>query len=146
MRPERTAPYGGNRAGTAFALGKAMDLNLTVGWSAILLGLVSGVALGLGFTGHDWLGGYASWRRRLLRLGHISFIGLGLLNIAFAVTCRTFEIEPPALAAYGFVVGAVTMPAVCLAAAIHEPLHRLFPLPVISLLLATGSLLQGVIR
>ena len=38
------------------------------------------------FHGEDWLGGYGSWRRRMLRLGHISMIGTGLLNLAFALS------------------------------------------------------------
>jgi hypothetical protein len=58
-------------------------LNLQVAWIAILLGLLSGTAIGLKFAGEDWLGGYASWRRRLLRLGHVALIGTGLLNFAF---------------------------------------------------------------
>ncbi|HMF37455.1 MAG TPA: hypothetical protein VKF17_12475, partial [Isosphaeraceae bacterium] len=62
------------------------DLNLTVAWLAILLGLISGTLLGLFFHREDWLGGYGSWRRRMLRLGHISFFGTGLLNLSFALS------------------------------------------------------------
>lgn len=39
------------------------------------------IPLGLKFQRDGWLGGYASFAGRLIRLGHISFIGLGFLNI-----------------------------------------------------------------
>ena len=110
-------------------------LNLQVGWIAILLGLLSGMAIGLKFAAEEWLGGYSSWRRRLLRLGHVALIGTGLLNVAFAVSVRTLDLHAGIAAASRLlVVGAVTMPLVCFLAAWRMPMRRLFFIPVLSLL------------
>ena len=57
---------------------------LTVVWIGMLLGVVSGAIIGVYFTREDWMGGYGSHRRRLTRLGHISFFGLGFVNFFFA--------------------------------------------------------------
>ena len=124
------------------------DLNLTVAWLAILLGLISGTLLGLFFHREDWLGGYGSWRRRMLRLGHISFFGTGLLNLSFALSAAHLRHEPPPrVAALAFVVGAIAMPTVCFLSAWRQPLRHLFFIPVTSLIVATGDfLLEGVLR
>ncbi len=58
--------------------------NEAFAWILILLGMVSGAVLGWRFQEEGFLGGYTSRRRRLLRLGHISFFGLGAINLFFA--------------------------------------------------------------
>ena len=60
-----------------------MPINEVFGWLWIMLGFLSGMVIGLLFHDEQWLGGYASCPRRLIRLGHISFVGLGILNILF---------------------------------------------------------------
>jgi len=57
------------------------EWNLLAGWIATLAGIVSGAVMGLFFLREEWLGGYSSHPRRLLRLGHISFFGLGFTNV-----------------------------------------------------------------
>jgi hypothetical protein len=110
--------------------------NLTLAWTWICLGFASGLALGSGFHREQWLGGYGSLRRRLYRLGHISFFGLGVLNLLF---CLTVRMLPGAgglchVAAWGFGLGALTMPVCCVLMA-HWPQTRLlFAVPVLSLL------------
>jgi hypothetical protein len=59
-----------------------MISNLLVGWVGMLGGVISGTLIGLFFKREDWMGGYGWFRRRLTRLGHISFFGLGFLNIS----------------------------------------------------------------
>jgi hypothetical protein len=114
-------------------------LNIAFAWVWILLGFVSGALLGMRFDRDKWMGGYASFPRRLYRLGHISFFGLGLINFLFAVTLRIFGISSP-LAAYAcvaFIVGGVLMPICCLVSA-HFPNLKpalLFAAPVSSLLI-----------
>ena len=53
------------------------------GWSGFLGGVLSGAVMGLLFHREDWLGGYGSRERRMVRLGHISFFGIGLINLFF---------------------------------------------------------------
>ena len=115
-----------------------MHLNLIVAWVWILLGFASGFALGSNFHQEQWLGGYASHKRRLYRLGHISFFGLALVNLMFYFTARSFAhaTSTVTIASWGFIAGAVSMPICCLVMA-HFPKSRaLFLVPVISLITA----------
>jgi hypothetical protein len=124
------------------------DLNLQIAWCAILLGLITGAGAGMFFHRENWLGGYATWRRRMIRLGHISFFGTGFLNLAFVLSVRHLGLEyPPAAASIAFAVGALTMPAVCFLSAWRSSFRHFFVVPVGSLIMATADfLLQGLLR
>ena len=121
------------------------ESNLLAGWIGMLGGVVSGALIGLFFHKDAWMGGYASFRRRLTRLGHISFFGLGFLNLLFALSLNVLHI--PALhariASLGFILGAVTMPACCFLAAWRPPFRHLFPIPVACVLVGIVALLAG---
>jgi hypothetical protein len=77
------------------------QLNLQLAWLWIFLGFLSGSLLGLGFHRENRLGGYASHKQRLYRLGHISFFGLALMNLMFYFTVRAF----PSLSLTGEIAG-----------------------------------------
>ena len=114
------------------------ELNLRFAWLWILIGLLSVTAIGIFFHDPDWLGGYSSWRRRMVRLCHISFLGTGLLNLGFAFTIAsrpTHTLVPAA--SWLFVAGAVTMPAVCFLSAWKDQMRHLFVIPVATLIGAT---------
>lgn len=113
------------------------EWNLWAGWVATLAGVISGAVIGLFFHREEWLGGYASHRRRLLRLAHISFFGLGFTNILFGLTGRVL-VTVPGTAAALMIASAVTMPICCFLAAWHTRFRILFPLPVVS---ATAGIL-----
>jgi hypothetical protein len=117
-----------------------MEINLVGGWIAILAGLVTGVALGLFFHKEEWLGGYASWPRRMLRLGHISFFGTGLLNILFALSLAALKIEPQPIGSLAMLASTVAMPSVCAASAFWKPARHLFFIPVLCLLVGTSDI------
>ena len=111
-----------------------MQINLLAAWVGILLGFLSGLALGLGFHREDWLGGYGSFTRRLYRLGHISFFGLGTVNFFFYFTARALPAGTMlSLASAAFIAGAITMPICCLIMAHFPKAHSLFAVPVVSL-------------
>ena len=114
------------------------QLNLFLAWLWILLGFVLGFVFGLHFHKQDWLGGYASFPRRLYRLAHISFFGLALVNFLFYATTAQFHAASPAVdvASWGFIVGAVTMPLCCVVLAHRPGLRALFLIPVASLVTA----------
>ncbi|MCC7474077.1 MAG: hypothetical protein IT425_01670 [Pirellulales bacterium] len=122
-------------------------MNVWLGWVWITVGLISGAVVGLFFHDPNWLGGYGAWRRRLVRLGHISFLGTGLLNLAFAFTfANQTGPAPPVLASWLLAVGAVTMPMVCFLTAWRDGLRHLFPIPVASLIGAALSVIvQGLL-
>jgi hypothetical protein len=124
------------------------EINFLIAWLAIVIGLLTGTLLGLFFYDESWLGGYASWRRRMVRLGHISFFGTGFLNLAFALSVRYLNLEQaPPLASAGFALGAVAMPVVCFLSAWRDSFRHVFFMPVAALLVAsTDILLRGFIR
>lgn len=116
-----------------------VSVHLFAAWIGIVCGALSGAVIGLSFHKEDWLGGYSSYPRRLLRLGHISFFGLGLLNALFAVTIALvpFPELTVRVASLGLLIGAITMPLCCFASAWRKPLRVFFPIPVVSVLIGT---------
>ena len=122
--------------------------NLVLAWLWILLGFVSGMVLGMFFHGENWLGGYASFKRRMYRLGHISFFGLGAVYLLFYFTAKSFPFATPmaGIASWAFVVGAVSMP-VCSVLMAHFPkAHMMFAVPVLSLIAGGVLTLALVVR
>ncbi len=122
-------------------------LNETFGWISITSGFVTGTFLGLRFHDDNWLGGYASFKRRMLRLGHISLFGLGAINLLFVLSLPRMS-GPPLrfeLARWGFLVGGVAMPMCCALTAWRMKLRTLFVVPVASLLTAGLMTLFGVL-
>jgi len=125
-----------------------MPQNEAFGWVWILAGFLSGLGLGLGFHRDEWLGGYGSFRRRLIRLGHISFLGLGILNILFAVSGPRLVLGPGALrlASWALIVGGIAMPTCCGLMAWRRAFYPLFGIPVVSLVLGAALTALGVLR
>lgn len=124
---------------------QAPAINLIGGWLAMLAGVLSGSVAGLLFHDENWLGGYSSFRRRLARLGHISFFGVGILNLLFAATAGQLLLRPGYLtvASAGLVVGVITMPTCCFLTAWRKPLRHLFPIPVFSVAIGIAAILAG---
>jgi hypothetical protein len=126
---------------------EAAQLNLLFAWVWILLGFVSGMILGLFFRGENWLGGYGSFKRRMYRLGHISFFGLGAVNLLFWLTMQKIHPSSPlaAVASWAFIIGGVTMPLCCAVMAQRPKAHLIFSVPVMSLI-AGGVLMLILIQ
>jgi hypothetical protein len=111
----------------------------------MLAGALSGAGIGLFFHDEQWLGGYASLRRRMVRLGHISFFGIGILNVLFAISVNALPIpaQHAGIGSTGLVVAAVMMPLSCFLTA-WRPLFRfLFPIPVAGVVAGIGALIAG---
>ena len=53
-------------------IGVPRPLNWTAGWGLILAAFLVGAVIGLRTHRDEFLGGYASFRRRMVRLGHIA--------------------------------------------------------------------------
>lgn len=122
--------------------------NFYVAWLGVFAGLLLGALVGMFFHRDEWLGGYASWRRRMIRLAHIAMIGTGLLNLAFVLSVQHLGLDKaPTLASVMFIVGAVTMPTVCLLAAWRKGMRYLFFVPAASLLIAVADFMyEGLLR
>ncbi len=109
--------------------------NILAAWIGFALGSVSGAIPGLFFYRFQWLGGYTSWPRRLIRLAHISFFGIGFLNLGLGLSGRIMNIDAP-VASVLMIVGAVFMPAICYLSAFRPPFRHLFFIPAGSILLS----------
>ncbi len=121
------------------------QLHILIGWGAMIMGALSGAIMGLLFHHDRWAGGYASFPRRMMRLGHIAFFGLGFLNLAFGLTTQTISLSDTHLtiASAGFIVGAVAMPLCCFLAAWRKPFRHLFPIPVLGVMAGIMSIVLG---
>ena len=118
-----------------------MEINIIAAWLGFLLGCTAGAVMGLCFHKVEWAGGYTSWPRRMVRLAHIAFFGLGLLNLTFALTVRSLNLEGGVTcSSYLLLLGAVTMPLVCYLAAWRLPFRHLFFIPAGSVTIAIALL------
>lgn len=117
-------------------------LNWFGGWGLIGLAFVTGAVIGLGFHRDDFLGGYGSFRRRIIRLGHIALAALGLMNVVYSMahwpTGRWGEWASVALLA-----GGIAMPLVCFLTGWRPGFRQLFFVPVVLLLSAVLFILVG---
>ena len=122
------------------------QVNLWWGWIGMLAGITSGAVIGLYFHREDWMGGYDSYRRRLTRLGHISFFGLGFINILFGLTVLLLKLTGAAIgvASVSLLIGAATMPVCCFLSAWRKPFRHLFPIPVVGVLAGVALLLSAM--
>lgn len=116
-------------------------LNIKFGWMWILLGIVSGMFLGMfAFNGplvlSDKMMDYASLPRRVLRLDHISFLALGFLNIAYGVSVNILEIKTSKFLSWLFIWGAIFMSAFLLVTVFYEPFKYTLIIPASFLFVA----------
>ena len=116
------------------------ELNWHVGWALVLIGLLSGALIGLGFARDSFLGGYDGWRRRLIRLGHIACLMLGVANLL--VSQANWYSTPDIglnLAQISLAAGGITMPLICFLSGWKKAFRHSFALPVV--LLVTSCVL-----
>jgi hypothetical protein len=137
-------PRGGLAAG---------ELNRAVGWTSLAVGAGVGLVMGLwSFDGPvavpAWIGEYGDAPRRMVRLGHIAFFGLGILNILLARALPAFGLGEAgtrtALHCMNF--GNVFLPLTLFAAAAYRPLKYLLPFPAVSIFVALCFAAFGVWR
>ena len=117
-------------------LSSMVEMNLVFGWMWVLVGIVVGGVVGIFFAKEEFMGGYGSWRRRMVRLGHIAFMGMAAVNIGFALTVRmlgSVHTDWVCVASVCFLIGGVGMPVVCLLSAWKKWWRHGFALPVCAL-------------
>lgn len=121
--------------------------NMFAGWAGMLFGLISGSVIGLFFHQADFAGGYGAFRRRLLRLGHIAFFGLGIINVLFSLALSSGSIQPdyPVTASLSLIAGAVLMPTICFLTAWKTFFRHAFALPVICVAITIVLVLQKMV-
>ena len=112
-------------------------LNFSAGWWLILAAFATGAGIGLGFHREDFLGGYGSFRRRLVRLGHIALAALGGLNVLYGLS----PVPAGAMPGWFLLSGGIAMPAVCFLSAWKPVFRHLFFVPVALLVSGVGLII-----
>jgi hypothetical protein len=119
------------------------EWNRRVGWISACLGVATGSVMGLwSFDGPlpppAWLGEYGETARRLARLGHIAFFGLGILDLLLAWELPRSGLGPASkwLTSWAMIFGNVFLPLNLFAAATYHPLKYLLGVPVAAVFLA----------
>jgi hypothetical protein len=118
-------------------------MNRSIGWASIAVGIATGLVMGLwSFDGPlptpSWLGEYGDTSRRLARLGHIAFIGLGILNILLAreLAQSSLTARGRRLASVSMNLGNVLLPITLFAAAAWHPAKYAMGLPATAVFIA----------
>ena len=123
------------------------QINIIFGWAWMCVGLILGLTMGMRAEGEQWLGGYASITRRYLRLGHVAFIALSIINILYGIELGTAG-TPLYVRSIGsplMIFGAAGVPLTCISAAFFRKAKYFLPLPALALLVGTGMLVIGMI-
>lgn len=124
---------------------EAQIFALNVGWAGMLMGVISGAIIGLLFHRKNWLGGYAAHSRRFVRLGHISFFGIGFINFFYGLSLGPMQVPADAalMGAWLLLGALISMPICCFLTAWKISARHLFPIPV---LCATGGILTILLK
>ena len=114
------------------------DSNITFGFTWLCVGLLMGAPMALSFLRPDWLGGYGSMDRRLLRLSHVAFIMLSLLNVIYGYAMKTGAVQPSwqSVISLNLVLGAILLPLVLLAGVWIRRALWLLPVPFLQIFVA----------
>jgi hypothetical protein len=129
---------GGDLGAPVYSTTVTITLNRAIGFTSLLIGVASGMLLGLWSFGGpvsvpEAIGDYGNLPRRFLRLGHIAFFGLGLINLALAGHYQRlgFSRRAGRRALTLMNLGNLGLPPLLLAAAWQPGLLYLMPAPVL---------------
>ena len=122
-------------------------------WCSCVMGVVTGLTLGLWsfdgpFPTPEWLSDYDSLSRRMTRLGHIAYFGLGFLTLllAWELPKLTLDARQKTIAAEMMIFGNMFLPLTLFAASIYHPLKYLMPIPALCVLVAMSVAAKGAYR
>ena len=125
--------------------------NRVVGWASLAAGVGVGLVMGLwSFDGPlqtpAWIGEYTDTSRRLVRLGHIAFLGLGFIDILIEreLVRSSLGRAGRAIASWSMVIGNVLLPIALFGAAAYRPLKYFMAIPATSVFLALVLAAYGV--
>jgi hypothetical protein len=123
------------------------QINILFGWAWMCVGFVSGMILGLRADKGNWLGGYASLTRRYLRLAHVAFIALSIINILYGKELESLSLSNNIknIGSALMILGAVGIPLACISAAFFRRTKYLLPLPASAVLIGAVILVIGLV-
>lgn len=125
----------------------AGKINIVFGWAWMCLGLIFGMVLGMWAEREKWLGGYASLTRRYLRLAHVAFIALSIINILYGKELGVIDLPMSIknIGSYLMIFGTAGVPLTCISAAFFRRTRYFLPLPALAVLAGTLILVIGLI-
>jgi len=125
-------------------------MNRSIGWTSMAVGVATGLVMGLwSFDGPlpvpAWLGDYGDTPRRLARLGHIAFLGLGILNLLLTheLPRSTLGGTGKTVAATSMNIGNVGLPLGLFAAAAWAPAKYALAIPATAVFVALTLMAWG---
>ena len=75
----------------------------------------------------------------MMRLGHISLIALGSINLLFALTTKALPMTEGLIwSSRLLIVGTITMPLLCYLSAFHKRFRHLFFIPALCIIAGTA--------
>ncbi|MBN1385796.1 hypothetical protein JW968_02335 [Candidatus Woesearchaeota archaeon] len=125
--------------------------NISFGWIWILVGLIVGAVMGMwAFNGPiiSPVGDYTALPRRMLRLSHIAFVALAIINILYGYEIDKVKLKEKIkrIGSICMIIGAVLMPLFLIAAVFFEPLKYLTMIPATLVILAVAIMAVGQVK
>ncbi len=122
--------------------------NITFGWAWILFGIVVGAVMGMwAFNGpfSSPVGDYNSLPRRMLRLSHIAFIMLAIINILYGYEIDKLKVKEKfkRIGANFMIYGAVLMPVVLIFSVFVESFKYLAVVPTFFIIISLLIIIFG---
>ena len=121
--------------------------NVRFGWIWILVGIICGAIMGMwSFNGPlvSPVGDYISLPRRMLRLSHIAFIALSMMNILYGYEIDNIKSKFKKLGSNCMICGGVLMPLILLGAVFFEPIKYGTMIPVFLIIIALVIIIKGI--
>jgi len=128
---------------------KVGNRNISFGWLWILVGIIAGAIMGMwSFNGPltSPLGEYTALPRRMVRLAHIAFIALAIINILYGYEIDRIKSKFKNLGSQFMIYGAILMPLFLIGAAFFEPLKYLTVIPATLVMIALLIIVLGRFR
>jgi hypothetical protein len=125
--------------------------NISFGWIWILIGIIVGAIMGMwSFNGPltSPVGDYVSLPRRMLRLSHIAFIALAIINILYGYEIDKTRLKEKLkkLGSNCMIYGGVLMPLVLLVSVFFENFKYLTAIPATLIIIALILMVLGRIK
>ena len=120
-------------------------------WFWILVGVIIGAIMSMwSFNGplNSPVGDYTSLPRRMLRLSHIAFIALAVINILYGYEIDKIKLKDKIkkLGSNFIMYGSILMPLILLGAVFFENLKYLTVIPSFLIIIALVSIVLGMMK
>ena len=123
--------------------------NISFGWFWILVGLIVGAVMGMwSFNGPfiSPVGDYSSLPRRMLRLSHVAFIALAIINILYGYEIDKINSKYKKLGSNFILWGGVLMPVLLLGGVFYEPIKYLTMIPATLVIVSVFIMVMGKVN